>query len=257
MRGIQYAAVLSTSLRAKQAIHLFAVPRHGLLRFARNDGDSTECTFAFSRRMCPRFARKSSPSKTEGAGNAGCTLHPRSRVQSAQRNAHEHTGTDGAFRHSLRNGFTAYFVLSPATNSSCHRRWRINGLIEARLGRLRLRQLDTSNGCQDHTVLPYASAPFVLRAVRSAHGKPALRSRPAPDAAASTASRPTFVTIAIRPSCRDGMARILPLICPTAQAEYFCCEGLDRLLRLICPSGSEQPERISACKRSNSSAETF
>ena len=33
------------------------------------------------------------------------------------------------------------------------------------LGRSRLRQLDTSNGCQDHTVLPYALAPFVLRAV--------------------------------------------------------------------------------------------
>ena len=26
------------------------------------------------------------------------------------------TGTDGAIRHSLRNGFTAYAVLSPATN---------------------------------------------------------------------------------------------------------------------------------------------
>jgi hypothetical protein len=28
----------------------------------------------------------------------------------------------GASRHSLRNGFTAYAVLSSATNSSCHRR---------------------------------------------------------------------------------------------------------------------------------------
>ena len=46
---------------------------------------------------------------------------------SAQRNAHEHTGTDGTLRHSLRNGFTAYAVLSPATNSSCHRRHRISG----------------------------------------------------------------------------------------------------------------------------------
>jgi len=27
--------------------------------------------------------------------------------------AHEHTGTAGALRHSLRNGFTAYIVLSP------------------------------------------------------------------------------------------------------------------------------------------------
>jgi hypothetical protein len=29
------------------------------------------------------------------------------------------------------------------------------------LGRLNLRRLDTSNGCQDHTALPYAAAPFV------------------------------------------------------------------------------------------------
>src|SRR5437879_3205901 len=32
-------------------------------------------------------------------------------------------------------------------------------LIETRSGRLRLRQLDISNGCQAHTVLPYAAAP--------------------------------------------------------------------------------------------------
>jgi hypothetical protein len=42
-------------------------------------------------------------------------------------------------------------------------------------------RLDTSNGCQDHTLLPYASAPFVLRAL-IAH-ETALRSVHAPDAA--------------------------------------------------------------------------
>ena len=31
--------------------------------------------------------------------------------------AHEHTGTVGAVRHSLRNGFTAYIVLSPENGS--------------------------------------------------------------------------------------------------------------------------------------------
>jgi hypothetical protein len=31
----------------------------------------------------------------------------------AQKNAHEHTGSAEAIRHSLRNGFTAYNVLSP------------------------------------------------------------------------------------------------------------------------------------------------
>ncbi len=61
-------------------------------------------------------------------------------------------------------------------------------------------QLDTNNGCQDHTISPYAAMPFVLRAL-IAHGDTALRSVHAPDAAASTASRPAFVTIAIRPLC--------------------------------------------------------
>jgi hypothetical protein len=33
--------------------------------------------------------------------------------KSAQRSAHEHTGSAEALRHSLRDGFTAYIVLSP------------------------------------------------------------------------------------------------------------------------------------------------
>jgi hypothetical protein len=37
------------------------------------------------------------------------------------------TVTPEITRHSPRNDFTAYFVLSPATNSSCHRRCRIGG----------------------------------------------------------------------------------------------------------------------------------
>ena len=38
--------------------------------------------------FCPSFANLCLPLKREGAGNAGCTLHPRSRVQVAQKNAH-------------------------------------------------------------------------------------------------------------------------------------------------------------------------
>jgi len=53
-----------------------------------------------------------------------------SRAIVRKENAHEHTGTAGALRHSLRNGFTAYGALSPATNSSCHRRQRISGPSE-------------------------------------------------------------------------------------------------------------------------------
>src|SRR6266851_5846586 len=38
-------------------------------------------------------------------------------------------GLSGGIRHPLRNGFTAYAVLSPATNSSCHRRRRMLRLL--------------------------------------------------------------------------------------------------------------------------------
>jgi hypothetical protein len=36
-----------------------------------------------------------------------------SRANAHNKNAHEHTGSAEAIRPSLRNGFTAYFVLSP------------------------------------------------------------------------------------------------------------------------------------------------
>ena len=39
--------------------------------------------------------------------------------------AHEHTGSAETLRPSLRNGFTAYAALSPATSSFCHRHQRI------------------------------------------------------------------------------------------------------------------------------------
>ena len=199
-------------------------------------GHSNEQTQA--RVPAARFARglhEHCPSRKEGAGNAGCALHPRSRVQNAQRkSAHEHTGSAEAIRHSLRNGFTAYAVLSPATNSSCHRRCRLMaGPI--RLDRYRHRQLGTSNGCRDHTVLPYASAPFVLRAV-SAHGsRSAQRTLLAPDAAASTASRPNVRDDGQRPSCGDRMERAGRTDLPDKNSKIFLRRRLDRSL-MICPT---------------------
>ena len=74
---------------------------------------------------------------------------------------------------------------------------------ESRLARNNLRRLDASHGRQDHTVLPYEAALDVLRAV-FAHGKAALRASRAPDAAASTATRPTFVTMANAPLVGTG-----------------------------------------------------
>ena len=51
-------------------------------------------------------------------------------------------------RPSLRNGFTAYAVISPETSS-----WLTPSLA---FPLALLRQLDACNGRQDHTVLPYA-----------------------------------------------------------------------------------------------------
>ena len=77
----------------------------------------------------PRFALRFSSSRETEQGMPWCALHPRSRrVQGCTKeSAHEHTGSAEAVRHSLRNGFTAYAVISPATNSSCHRRCRLDG----------------------------------------------------------------------------------------------------------------------------------
>src|ERR1700744_4288303 len=108
------------------------------------------------------------PSKKRGAGKTGCALHPRSRVQDAHKeNAHEHTGEAEAVRPSLRNGFTTYFVLSPAT-----------GFLATVAMRKNSAQLDASIG---------ASGPHDF-AVRDCVVR--LRAKTRDDAAASTASHP-------------------------------------------------------------------
>jgi hypothetical protein len=146
---------------------------------------------------CPSFDL-GSPRK-EGAGNAGCALHPRSRVQWVEGNAHEHTGSAEALRHSLRNGFTAYTCSSRRRIPFCHRRQRIES-CPSPVGPTRLRWLDISHGCQNHTTSPYAApspapptgempteakgegleTPVVCANVKSLTGEPALRSRPRP-----------------------------------------------------------------------------
>src|SRR6266404_9730882 len=97
--------------------------------------------------------RKLSPQKKKRAQEmpgARCTRGLVCKI--VRKNAHEHTGSAEALRHSLRDGFTAYIELSPATNSSCHRHWRMSGFHENPVGLENLRQLDTSNGCQNHTI---------------------------------------------------------------------------------------------------------
>jgi hypothetical protein len=67
-------------------------------------------------------------------------------------------------RHSLRNGVTAYNVLSPGPGLSCprHQRDHLAGLTPA-------------SGCQDHTTSPSATTSFVRRCIASIASR-ALRS---------------------------------------------------------------------------------
>jgi hypothetical protein len=71
-------------------------------------------TFAISRHAAPEFCKFIDPQKEEGAGKTGCALHPRSRVQGLIKTRTRAYRSAEAVRPSLRNGFTAYIVLSPA-----------------------------------------------------------------------------------------------------------------------------------------------
>src|SRR5205085_9185802 len=92
-------------------------------------------------------------------------------------------------RHPLRNGFTAYFALSPVSGLFCHRRRRDI-----------FRQLSASiaaPGPHDFAVRPGV---FVRR-------------QKTPDAKASITSRaPRVVTIMIRPSCGRETGEVIILI---------------------------------------------
>ena len=117
------------------------------------EGDTPPPSRGALRPSCAcRFAHQE-----EGAGNAGCRLAPAvSCAMCTDKCAHEHTGTAGAARHSLRDGFTAYTELSLETNSFCLHRRRIEGSSKSGWISQNLRRLDASNGRQNNTALPSA-----------------------------------------------------------------------------------------------------
>ncbi len=88
--------------------------RCALLRASKDDGGYT---FAFSRRDAPEVFRQVRPLKSEGAGNAGCALHPRSREQCAQKGAP--TSIQGSGEHATFPAQWLYglYVISPENGS--------------------------------------------------------------------------------------------------------------------------------------------
>jgi hypothetical protein len=166
--------------------------------------------------------------REQGMPDARCTRGLACKAGSE--NAHEHTGSAENIRHSLRNGFTAY-------TRSPRRRIRLVTVVDELaahphpVGPARLCQLDTSNGCRNHTTSPYATTPFVCtpfdRSRVWLNPEPALQFTCAPDAAASTASNPASVTIAIRPSV--GSDGGIPKAVSSKPARgIFSAAGLDK-----------------------------
>jgi hypothetical protein len=133
---------------------------------------SSRHTSAFSRHAAPELCKFNDPQERaqatlkrgrrrpsrEGAGKTGCALHPRSRVQGVERDAHEHTGSAEAVRPSLRNGFTAYFVLSLATGF-------VATIISEKLAS---QKLDASIGASG----PHDLAVRITRCSSKAHPRP-------------------------------------------------------------------------------------
>src|SRR6202158_5977552 len=185
----------------------------------------SRCTSASPRREAPELCMNLSPNRGRGecrvpvAPAASCASVESTRVVTTV--APEHP----AFPHAMV--LKASFVLSPVIGLVCHRRLRI-WLVRPGWADFASAGLTPASRRQDHTTSPSAatslvSAPFDRSQVQ--------RTRPAithvPNAAASTASRPASVTIAIRPSGgRDGGGYRSDL--GQAGTEIFLQRGLDR-----------------------------
>jgi hypothetical protein len=112
----------------------------------------------------PRFSGNFSPSSnSEGAGNAGCALHPRSRVRSAQNKMHtsiqgsgEHPTFPAQWLYGLYRALPGERAFLPPSSPISF--WP-------------LRNLTPATGRQDHTTSPYAQAALVVRNL-SVHRNP-------------------------------------------------------------------------------------
>ena len=190
-----------------------AKPRGTIKRFRGNgkcrcgEKDHGAWRFIFTRQFrmqlrdlaarCARGLQDNRPI-TEGAGNAGCQLHPQPRVRSDKAHELVTTGSDGFTRHSPRNGFTAYFALSPVTT-----------LFDT-VACASYRRLDAND---------WGVRTTRLRRPRQHHSSSALP--------ASTASRPTLMTCAT-PLLSGPDGAISELIWVGGKQKYFCKRGLTR-----------------------------
>jgi hypothetical protein len=155
---------------------------------------------------CTRGLHVICPSKRRGRRECRVLAAPAvSCAMCTRKCAHEHTGTAGAARHSLRSGFTAYTALSPETNSSCLRRRRIEGLSKPGWVDFSSAGLTPATGARTTRLCRTLQRQSSARCVRSQ-----TEARPANTTTRPTLPRPpqpapTFVTMANAPlPGRDG-----------------------------------------------------
>jgi hypothetical protein len=201
---LSYSAKAEYPVRREFSVQSRAPRNTGSSAFADDDGVCGHNS-AFSRHTAPEFCKFHSPQKTRGRSaiprgtqgrpGARCTRGLMCQMHKAK-NAHEHTGSAEAVRPSLRNGFTAYIVLSPARPGLF--------VTVARKKRELLANLTPAIGASG----PHDFAVRLTRPSSKAHPRPPL---PAP----------TSVTMANVPSSRDGMASNKQVIWVRSQGQFL------------------------------------
>src|SRR6266404_4936095 len=163
--------------------------------------------------MRPRCCVYLSPK--EGVGNAGCPLHPRPRVHLVVvERTRVTTSTPESPDVPARNGFNGFLRALPGDRAVLPPS-PADMFCLSPVGPTRLRKLDASveaSGPHDFAVRCNISRPLAVD--RSQVFQLALQPRCAQNAAASTASHPASVTIAIRPSVGETRG-VKSVICPT------------------------------------------
>jgi hypothetical protein len=129
---------------------------------------------------CARAMMNHPPRKQRAWGMPGarCTRSLACNVLVAHECSHHRSPEHPAFPHAMV--LTAYFVLSPATNSSCHRHRRIKGLSKPGWTDLTSANLTPATGARTTRLhrprkAPFVSAPFDRSQVLST--RPAITSR--------------------------------------------------------------------------------
>jgi hypothetical protein len=186
-------AITTASAKANQAVAYCLAPSSFQIR--QSQVWVRDPAARYARVVCERFA----PKEIRGRGECRVPVAPaasRAVKKGTRVSHHRFTGTPGI---PARNGFNGFLRALPGDRAWLSPSSRGYGWPDPVGPTSPPRDLTPASRRQDHTTSP--SAASISRQLLIAHGpKPALRSPRAQNAAASTASRPASVTIAIRPS---------------------------------------------------------